>query len=463
MHPDPIAPSPPADDPDSAVDLSSMSTATKSAANTSGLLPIGASSQSQELQIGSRLRQYRLIRELGSGGMGVVFEAEDEWLSRRVALKVLRTDLPAEQVARERFLREARAMAAVQHENVCTIFQVDEADGRPFMAMQLLIGETLETRLERERRLTTPEAARIGREIAAGLAAAHAKGLVHRDVKPANVWLEEGTSRVKLLDFGLALARDTPNLTQSGYVIGTPAFMSPEQARGEPLDGRSDLFSLGIILYLATTGERPFDGNTAMAVMRNLELHFPGRVNVKRVDVPPAFSNLIMELLAKERKDRPVSADLVATRLARPEMTRPSHLPVAPPVAPATQPVPAVPRSPTWEPSPRYQHPATSIMRILFWAAVVSIGFGLYWYLYVSNYGKLSIEAQVYGTEIQIRQNGQLKQTTGENDKELELRPGNYELFLAKPKNGYKLTRTTVRIGRGGRETVGVVPDAPGR
>ena len=149
-------------------------------------------------------------------------------------------------------------MAASRHDHVVTIFNVGEAGGRPYMAMPLLTGETLATRLERETKLPPAEAARIGREIALGLAAAHAKGLVHRDVKPANVWLEAGTGRVKLLDFGLALAHDTSNLTHSGFVIGTPAYMSPEQARSEPLDGRSDLFSLGVTLYLALTGDRPF-------------------------------------------------------------------------------------------------------------------------------------------------------------------------------------------------------------
>src|SRR5438552_3523554 len=140
MHSDPIVPSPPADDPDSAVDLTSRSTTTNPALHTPGLLPTAIPSEFTELQPGARLRQYRLIRELGSGGMGIVFEAEDEWLTRRVAVKVLRAELPAEQVARERFLREARAMAAVEHENVCTIYQVGEADGRPHMAMQLLSG-----------------------------------------------------------------------------------------------------------------------------------------------------------------------------------------------------------------------------------------------------------------------------------------------------------------------------------
>ena len=335
MNPDSTPMPAPASEVDDFVDLASATTVLHISGSTSPLPSVTAPGQRSDPVPGDRLGQYRLVRELGAGGMGLVFEAEDEWLNRRVAIKVLRSDLSAEQVARERFFREARAMAAVEHENVCTVYQVNEADGRPYMAMQFLTGESLEARLERDRRLPVAEAARIGREMAAGLAAAHAKGLVHRDVKPANIWLESGTGRVKLLDFGLAMDRDNAHLTHSGFVIGTPAFMSPEQARGEPLDGRSDLFSLGVILYLMTTGDRPFDGATAMTVMRNLELHHPVRANVRRVDVPAPFSNLIMQLLTKDRKDRPASATLVADRLVRPEMVRPTHLPVAPPQVPS--------------------------------------------------------------------------------------------------------------------------------
>ena len=460
MNPDPIHRPAPPDEADDVVDLTSVSTAIHLAAHTPVASPVIESSRHADPGPGARLGQYRLLRELGAGGMGLVFEAEDEWLNRRVAVKVLRADLPAEQVARERFLREARAMAAVEQENVCTIFQVNEADGRPYMAMQLLTGETLETRLEREPRPPTLEAARIGREIAAGLAAAHAKGLVHRDVKPANVWLEARTGRVKLLDFGLALARDNTNLTHSGFVIGTPAFMAPEQARGEPLDGRSDLFSLGIILYLMTTGDRPFDGATAMAVMRNLELHYPTRVNVKRVDVPAPFSNLIMELLAKDRKDRPTSAAVVADRLARPEIVRPTHLPVAPPQAPAAAPAPSP--SSAWPTPYRHPGPSTSIIRIFLMIAVTSVGLFLYWHYYVDNFGGIEIVPDVSDAEVHIRQNGELKHKSV-TDRQFTVRPGTYELDLVKPKQGYKLSRTVVEVSRKRTEQVRVVRNLGGK
>ncbi|MBO0701208.1 MAG: serine/threonine protein kinase, partial [Zavarzinella sp.] len=198
MHPDPNLYSPAAED-DSSVDLTSGRTTTHVVGTTPPITPVLDFAPAPDLAPGDRLGQYRVIRRIGAGGMGIVYEAEDEWLGRRAALKALRGELPGGDVARERFLREARAMAAVEHENVATIYQVAEAGGRPYMAMQLLTGETLEARLARAQRLPAAEAARIGREVAAGLAAVHAKGLVHRDVKPSNVWLEAGTDRVKLL------------------------------------------------------------------------------------------------------------------------------------------------------------------------------------------------------------------------------------------------------------------------
>jgi serine/threonine protein kinase len=459
-----------AEEDDSAVDLTSVSTATHLVGTTPPLTPVLDMAPGGELAPGDRLGQYRLIRRLGVGGMGIVYEAEDEWLGRRVALKALRGDLPGAEVARERFLREARAMAAVEHENVVTIYQVAEVAGRPYMTMQLLAGETLETRLARAQRLAPAEAARVGREVAAGLAAAHAKGLVHRDIKPSNVWLEAGTGRVKLLDFGLALAREQSHptqpgdvrsgLTQPGFVIGTPAFMSPEQARGQVLDGRSDLFSLGIILYLMTTGERPFDGPTALAVMRNLEMHQPARVNVKRPDVPAAFSNLIMELLAKDPKDRPPSADVVAVRLARPEVTRPTHLPVAPPASLVRPPAPALSAAGGRETSPPPPRPTARLVRVGFLSVIAVLSLGAFWYFDWSNYGRLEIDPVVPDAEVQIRQGGQLR-FVSLADRTFDLRPGTYELVLLRPPTDYKLTRTTVEVGRGGRETVRVVRDRP--
>lgn len=421
----------------------------------------------------TQLGQYRLVRELGSGGMGLVYEAHDTALDRRVALKVLRPNLPSEQAARDRFLREAKAMAALTHENVVTIYQVGEDQSLSFMAMQLLAGETLEKRLDREGQLPVAEAARIGQEVAAGLAAAHAKGLIHRDIKPSNIWLEAGTGRVKLLDFGLALVADNTHLTTSGFVIGTPSYMSPEQARGEHLDGRSDLFSLGAVLYRLTTGERPFEGATALAIMRNLELHQPLRLTVKRPDVPAAFSNLVMELLAKDRKDRPPGAGEVALRLARPEMGRLSHVPVAP-AGTLSGPRPAVNtlagQMSGIYPRPDYAaHSHTTIRTVpsrqpqpLTRLFLLALAGGLVllpaWYFIFSNYGHLGIETDLAQFEVQVREQGEVKHVSTGPER-FDLRPGVYEMVLVKPKAGYRLSRTTVEIRRGVHEVIRVNKD----
>ncbi len=192
-----------------------------------------------------RLGKYRILKVLGHGGMGVVFQAEDSLLERQVAIKAMLPTLSASASAGQRFLREAKAMAAVKHDHIVTIYQVDEERGVPFLAMEFLQGEPLDRRLGRDKKLAVPEVLRIGREIAAGLDAAHTTGLIHRDIKPSNIWLEdrrgtlspggrgqgEGT-RVKILDFGLARATaQAPGLTQQGAIVGTPAYMAPEQAR----------------------------------------------------------------------------------------------------------------------------------------------------------------------------------------------------------------------------------------
>ncbi|MGH7194170.1 MAG: serine/threonine-protein kinase, partial [Candidatus Saccharimonadales bacterium] len=254
---------------------------------------------------------YRVLRVLGSGGMGIVFEAEDPRLRRRVALKVMRPDVAAVASARQRFLREAQTLAAIDHDHVVAIHQVGEHGGVPFLAMPFLHGESLDQRLRREGRLPVAEAVRIGRELADGLAAAHARGLIHRDVKPANIWLEAGRARprAKLLDFGLAHddAADV-QLTRSAAILGTPAYMSPEQARGGAVDARADLFSLGCVLYRMITGEPPFKGKDPLAMMVSLATETPPAPHEVVPEVPVALSGLTMRMLAKEADGRPRSA-----------------------------------------------------------------------------------------------------------------------------------------------------------
>ncbi len=263
-----------------------------------------------------RLGPYRVLKLLGAGGMGLVFQAEDTQLKRSVALKVLKPDVAAGEGARRRFLREAQAAASLTHDHVITIYQVGEAGGIPFLAMPLLKGEPLEERLRRAGALPLPEVLRVGRETAEGLAAAHARGLIHRDIKPANLWLEAGTGRVKILDFGLArAAAEDAHLTQPGLVLGTPHYMAPEQAAGETVDHRADLFSLGCVLYRMSAGELPFQGANTIAVLRAVAIGQVRPLGEVNPALPPALTDLVMQLLATDPAARPASARAVADRL----------------------------------------------------------------------------------------------------------------------------------------------------
>jgi serine/threonine protein kinase len=260
-----------------------------------------------------RVGQYRILRVLGSGGMGIVFEAEDVNLKRPVALKSLKADLAAKEEDRHRFLREAQTAAQIDHEHIVTIYQVGEHHGIPYLAMKLLRGESLEERLNNSGGfLPFPEVLRIGQEVAEGLAAAHKRGLIHRDIKPANIWLEEGRDWVRLVDFGLAReTTEKTHLTQTGMIIGTPAYMAPEQANAEPLDHRCDLFSLGCLLYRMSTGHLPFKGKNTMAMLLALAAKTPPAPHTLNATLPVVFSALVMQLLEKDPNDRPPTAQVV--------------------------------------------------------------------------------------------------------------------------------------------------------
>lgn len=265
---------------------------------------------------GDDFGSYRLKRLLGEGGMGLVFAAEDLQLRRLVALKVLRPDSRERPKMRERFLREARAAAAVKHEHVVTIYQVGETDGIPFLVMELLEGESLGRRCQTGPPLALTEVVRIGREVAEGLAAAHATGLTHRDIKPDNIWLEAPHDRVKLLDFGLACAASGEvQLTQPGQIVGTPAYMAPEQASGKPVDARADLFSLGAVLYRLVTGEQAFRGESALEILHALANVTPPPLRTLNRDIPESLSRLVAELMARRPEDRPASAQAVVVAL----------------------------------------------------------------------------------------------------------------------------------------------------
>jgi urea transport system substrate-binding protein len=266
------------------------------------------------------LAHYRVLKLLGRGGMGAVFQAEDTHLQRVVALKVILPESAADLAARERFLREARACAALKNDHVITIYQVGQDRDMPFLAMEFLQGQALADRLRLGGPLPVAEILRIGRQVADGLAAAHAQGLIHRDIKPANVWLETqaaGPPRVKLLDFGLARAAGARSgLTYTGDIVGTPQFMSPEQARGKELDPRSDLFSLGAVLYRMCSGRKPFHGDTVMAVLTALAVDTPRPLHELNAGLPPALVELVRRLLEKDPANRPASAAEVRDALA---------------------------------------------------------------------------------------------------------------------------------------------------
>jgi serine/threonine protein kinase/WD40 repeat protein len=263
------------------------------------------------------LGPYRVLKVLGEGGMGKVFLAEDPALQRSVALKVMKPSLARNANSRKRFLQEARAAAAIEHDNIIHIYQVSEDRGVPFVAMPLLKGASLEDMLRRAGTLQLKQTLRIGSQIAEGLAAAHQRKLIHRDIKPGNIWIEPtGGGRVKILDFGLARTTEgETGLTQSGAILGTPSYMPPEQARGEKVDHRADLYSLGCVLYRMATGELPLKGNDTMGMLMALAMQEPIAAKLVKPEMPQALSDLIMKLLAKDPAQRFASAREVVAAL----------------------------------------------------------------------------------------------------------------------------------------------------
>jgi hypothetical protein len=279
-----------------------------------------------------------VLEVIGQGGMGVVLKAYEPALDRLVAIKVLSPALAGSATARRRFTREARAAAAVCHEHVVPGYRVAEADGLPYLVMQYIPGESLQDRLDRTGPLEVEEVVRIGHETAAGLAAAHAQGLIHRDVKPANFLLENGVARVKITDFGLARMIDDVGLTQQGVLAGTPEYVAPEQARGEFVDHRADLYGLGGVLYACCTGAPPFRAPTALAVLRRVSDEAPAPIRSLNPDVPAWLEGFIARLLAKDPADRLQTAAKVAALLEGylAHLRQPVAVP-APPLPPAPE------------------------------------------------------------------------------------------------------------------------------
>jgi WD40 repeat protein len=393
------------------------------------------------------LGHYEIQEVIGRGGMGMVLKAFDERLHRVVAIKVMAGELATSATARRRFVREAQAAAAVRNDHVIDIHAVEEANGLPYLAMEYIAGISLQERLDSSGPLEVKEILRIGMQIAAGLAAAHAQGLIHRDVKPSNILLENGVERVKITDLGLARAVDDASLTQSGTVAGTPMYMAPEQARGEAVDPRADLFSLGSVLYALCTGRVPFRASSTMAVLKRVCEDAPRPIREINPEIPDWLVGIIARLHAKDPADRVQSAAEVAELLS-------AHL--APLQQTAAVRMRRGPRSPS-----RRDHrwrvvaaaltlllaslgltEATGVTRIA--ATVLRIR---------TPDGTLVVEVEDPNVKVTIEGDGGLV-ITGAGPQEVRLRPGSYRVRAAK--DGKPIQTDVVAITRGDRHVVSI-------
>jgi len=331
-----------------------------------------------------RIAHFRVLGRLGHGGMGVVYRAEDEKLRRQVALKVLPEAVANDEERRTRFLREARSAAAINHPNIATIYEVDETDGRIFIAMELVEGGTLRARLAKGA-VTVSEVVRLARGIARGLARAHARGVVHRDLKPDNVMLTED-GEPKILDFGLAKLReerDAPGPTQleqaetasqvthEGRLLGTPGYMSPEQARARPVDARTDVFAMGVVLYEMLSGELPFAGESTMDMLMAIARDPHRPLRDRNADVPEALAAIVDKCLAKAPEDRYPSARELAEALETVAVTDDAHVPPSRRGAAATKSLGAAVVSETDARTPRWALAAAGTLVLAIGAGVV--------------------------------------------------------------------------------------------
>jgi hypothetical protein len=414
-----------------------------------------------------RLGHYEVIEVIGRGGMGVVLKAFDSALHRIVAIKVLAPQLATSLAARKRFEREARAAAAISHEHIVAIYAVEEAKGLPYLVMEYVAGVSLQERLDRSGPLELKEILRIGMQTAKGLAAAHAQGVVHRDIKPANILLHNGVERVKITDFGLARAMDDASVTQSGYVAGTPQYTAPEQARGEAIDHRADLFSLGSVLYALCAGRPPFRASTAMAVLRRVSEETPQPLTEINPDIPLWLGEIIDKLHAKSPAERFQSAQEVAELLGdhlaqlqrsggsggRRTEAHPSDAPRA---------TPSTPRS-------RWVKAAAVFLPLIAGGLVLTEATGLtqikQWVVTVlrisTSQGTLIVE--VDDPQVQVTIDGEELAIHGAGPQEIRVKPGAHRIQAMKDGKPVPVDKDLVTISRGGKQIVRVRQEATGQ
>ena len=410
---------------------------------------------------------YDLERLIGAGSSGVVFKAIDRTLNRPVALKVLRPSLGA--MARQRFIAEAQSAASIDHPNVVTIYQVGESKRLAFMAMQWIPGQTLEQQLAAGKQFEQSEVRTIASQISAGLQAAHEQQIIHRDIKPANIWITEADQSVKILDFGLArISDDDPGLTATGMLAGTPNFMSPEQTKGLELDGRSDLFSLGCLMYRLLTGRLPFGAPTVLATLQSIQNHQPVSVQNLQAAISDELTDLTMALLEKHPANRPASANQLTELLAASRSAWPVQINRYEATSTANSQTTGM------------QKPATAVSGGRFFRSIATavalalLGWGGYMFgpqviRIATDQGEISIETEDPNIQVEILKDGKLVRVVDtKTDQSFSIRSGNYE-FRAAPAAGsetgvtFDVTPKQLVMNRGQQQIVKVTKNLAGQ
>ena len=419
------------------------------------------------------LGAYEVVDVVGRGGMGLVLRAHDPKLNRVVAIKVMAPELAVNQMAVKRFLREAQAAAAVSHDHIVTIFAIDEENRPPFIVMEYVDGQSLQEKIDKEGALELKEILRIGMQTASGLVAPHKQGLVHRDIKPANILLENGIERVKITDFGLARAVDDVGVTQTGQIAGTPQYMSPEQAQGHPVDARTDLFSLGSVLYTMCTGRPAFRADNAVAVLRRVADDDPRPIHEVNADIPDWLEAIVSKLLAKDVDDRFESAEEVADLLSN-HLAHLQHPTTAARPAAVTPPKPKMPpkhmaspfETPSWTESRKRFSTYLAIVLLLIGVIITAAAI-----IYVkTDNGTLVIKTQDPNARILVKRDGKEIQTievkqyvdVGDTHEakpgngvriQVNLRSGDYEIELL-GSGTLQLSKNQVTIRRGHSDSI---------